>query len=140
MSGCLFIFLFLAKRPFAKIEVAQKREEGEREWQLRPRPVSGQMGRNEVPVRPSVGVGAKSYFHPSSSAAGHGLAWEPSYQRPAALPSGALPPQPKGGKPVYQKEPELPAAILAGGRQRTGAWMLAQQGRLRTVFLLPPES
>ena len=48
--------------------------------------------------------------------------WEPSYQRPAALPSGALPPQPKGGwGPVYQKEPELPAAILAGGHQRTGS-------------------
>lgn len=48
--------------------------------------------------------------------------WEPSYQRPAALPSGALPPQPKGGwGPVYQKEPELPAAIPAGERWRTGS-------------------
>lgn len=62
-----------------------------------------------------------------------------SYQGLADLPSGALHPQPKGGwGAVYQKEPELPAAILAAGRQRTGRARCWPNRRvLVTVFLLP---
>ena len=49
--------------------------------------------------------------------------WEPSYQRPAALPSdlGHFLRSQKAGGDLFIRKPELPAALPAGWRRKPGS-------------------
>lgn len=59
--------------------------------------------------------------------------WEPSYQRPAAL----LRSQKAGGDLFIRKSLSSQRPFRLVGVGELGAWVLAEQGRLKTVFLLP---
>lgn len=138
MSGCLFIFL-LAKRPFAKIEVAQKREGGER-VAAPACPVSGMMGRMRF-CQGQVSVGVKrastivicrrtwfgSGSHPISA-----------QQPPIWGTSSAA--KRLGGDLFIRKSLSSQRWPWLVGVRELGAWMLVQQGRLRDSFPSPLQS
>ena len=80
---------------------------------------------------------ASTHHHPPQDMVG---LWEPSYQRPAALPSDLghfLRSQKAGGDLFIRKSlsSQQPFQLVDVGE--LGSWVLAQQERLKTVFLLP---